>query len=60
MKISKIDCSCFDRNILTHQPMILIKKISTPAGFEPARAEPNRFQVCRLNHSAIVPDILKN
>lgn len=31
------------------------KKITTPAGFEPARAEPNRFQVCRLNHSAIVP-----
>ena len=29
---------------------------TTPAGFEHARAEPNRFQVCRLNHSAIVPD----
>jgi hypothetical protein len=22
------------------------------AGFEPARGDPNRFQVCRLNHSA--------
>ena len=31
------------------------KKIPTPAGFEPARAEPNRFQVCRLNHSAMLP-----
>ena len=28
-------------------------KKSTRAGFEPTRAEPNRFQVCRLNHSAI-------
>ena len=32
--------------------------ISTPAGFEPARENPNRFQVYRLNHSAIVPQIL--
>ena len=28
--------------------------LATPAGFEPARAEPNGFQVHRLNHSAIV------
>ena len=26
----------------------------SPAGFEPARAEPNGFQVHRLNHSAKV------
>ena len=28
------------------------KKISQSTGFEPVRAEPNRFLVCRLNHSA--------
>jgi hypothetical protein len=27
---------------------------TTPTGFEPARVEPNGFQVHRLNHSAIV------
>ena len=27
---------------------------STPAGFEPARAQPNRFLIYRLNHSATV------
>ena len=27
---------------------------ATPTGFEPARAEPNGFQVHRLNHSAMV------
>ena len=26
---------------------------ATRAGFEPTRAEPNRFRVCRLNHSAM-------
>jgi hypothetical protein len=30
-----------------------MEKISLRAGFEPAREYPNRFQVCRLNHSAI-------
>ena len=31
------------------------------AGFEPARAEPNRFLVCRLNHSAKTAcDFLRN
>ena len=29
-------------------------KESTPAGFEPARAKPNRFLIYRLNHSATV------
>jgi hypothetical protein len=29
------------------------KKNSLRAGFEPARENPNRFQVYRLNHSAI-------
>ena len=28
------------------------KKIPQSTGFEPVRAEPNRFLVCRLNHSA--------
>ena len=28
------------------------KNFPQSAGFEPARAEPNRFLVCRLNHSA--------
>ena len=30
----------------------MIKTNSQSAGFEPARAEPNRFLVYRLNHSA--------
>jgi hypothetical protein len=30
------------------------KKNTTPAGFEPARAKPNRFLIYRLNHSATV------
>jgi hypothetical protein len=30
------------------------KNLSTPAGFEPARAEPRGFLVRRLNHSATV------
>ena len=29
------------------------KIMSSTAGFEPARAQPNRFQVCLLNHSDI-------
>ena len=29
-------------------------KMATPAGFEPARAKPNRFLIYRLNHSATV------
>ena len=32
---------------------IFKKKDSLPTGFEPVRENPNRFQVCRLNHSAI-------
>ena len=31
------------------------KTWTTPAGFEPTRAEPSRFRICRLNHSAKVP-----
>jgi hypothetical protein len=30
------------------------QKISQPAGFEPARGDPNRFRVYRLNRSAMV------
>ena len=30
------------------------KSITTPAGFEPARAKPSRFLIYRLNHSATV------
>jgi hypothetical protein len=30
------------------------KQKATAAGFEPAREDPNRFQVCRLNHSAML------
>ena len=32
----------------------MTKTESTPAGFEPARAKPNRFLIYRLNHSATV------
>ncbi len=33
------------------------KKDSLRTGFEPVRENPNRFQVCRLNHSAIAAHI---
>ena len=33
-------------------------RLAQSAGFEPARAEPNRFLVCRLNHSAMTAYIL--
>ena len=36
------------------------KKITTTAGFEPARAEPKRFLIFRLNHSAKLPLNLEN
>ncbi len=48
-------------NVWKHYRKIKIKKSdiyiyinSTPAGFEPARAEPNSLAGCRLNHSAKV------
>ena len=31
------------------------KQKTTPAGFEPAPENRNRFLVCRFNHSAIAP-----
>ena len=34
------------------------KTKSSTAGFEPARAKPNRFQVCLLNHSDISTRLL--
>ncbi len=41
-------------NVASRYLIVLIKKNSLPTGFEPVRENPNRFQVCRLNHSAIV------
>ena len=35
-------------------------KMATPAGFEPARAKPNRFLIYRLNHSATVSSLADN
>ena len=35
------------------------KEMPTTAGFEPARAEPKRFLILRLNHSAKLPEFLK-
>ena len=35
--------------------IIYSKKFSTTTGFEPMRAQPNRFLVYRLNHSATLP-----
>ena len=35
-------------------------KNSLRTGFEPVRENPNRFQVCRLNHSAIAAVSLLN
>ena len=34
------------------------KNYTTPAGFEPTRAEPMRFLISRLNHSAIVSETI--
>jgi hypothetical protein len=34
------------------------RKDSLRTGFEPVRENPNRFQVCRLNHSAIAALVL--
>ena len=36
--------------------MKYLQNMSQSAGFEPARAEPNGFQVHRLNHSATAAD----
>ena len=41
-----------------YQPKI--EKITTTAGLEPARAEPKRFLIFRLNHSAKLPMIITN
>ena len=37
------------------QNLLEIKKSTTPARFELTRAEPSRFRIYRLNHSAKVP-----
>uniref|UniRef100_H2XWH7 Uncharacterized protein n=1 Tax=Ciona intestinalis TaxID=7719 RepID=H2XWH7_CIOIN len=42
--------------IFNHSSKFIIclknRRRTSPTGFEPVRAEPNRFQICRLNHSA--------
>ncbi len=38
-------------------PLVGYQKVATPAGFEPARAKPNRFLIYRLNHSATVSEL---
>jgi hypothetical protein len=35
-------------------PAVMTKHSARLAGFEPARGDPNRFQVCHLNHSVTV------
>ena len=35
-------------------PAVMTKQSARLAGFEPARGDPNRFQVCHLNHSVTV------
>ena len=35
-----------------------VRTVSLSAGFEPARENPNRFRVCRLNHSATTTWVL--
>ena len=42
------------RGGMKHPVVAPCKKVASPAGFEPARAEPIRFLIERLNHSAIV------
>lgn len=44
--------SCISETFL-RQGIILLSKPSQPTGFEPVRAEPNRFLVYRLNHWTI-------
>ena len=36
------------------------ERLTQPAGFEPARAEPNGFRVHRLNHSATTAVVILN
>ena len=49
---------CFYRSVVLENMRAKNKKISTTAGFEPARAEPIWFLVIRLNHSAILSTML--
>ena len=43
-------CVCIDKIIDSARAHVR----TSATGFEPARAEPNRFQVYRLNHSAML------
>ena len=43
---------------MTKFPQFFLKKLSTTAGLEPARAKPKRFLIFRLNHSAKLPLII--
>ena len=52
--------NCLEGNYVTTTPLVLMLGMlgmlggveTTRTGFEPARVEPNGFQVHRLNHSA--------
>ena len=47
--------NCLEGNYVTITPLERrIESKTTLTGFEPARVEPNGFQVHRLNHSATV------
>ncbi len=50
--VKKVENTVDIRATLIEYPFKNIKKYSQPAGFEPARGDPIRFQVWRLNHSA--------
>ena len=54
----ELESSALDHSAIEplHDKLVIHVKLktTTPAGFEPARAKPNRFLIYRLNHSATV------
>ena len=53
-KIIELKSTALDRSAI-QACMYVCHHHTTAAGFEPARAEPNRFRIYRLNHSAMLP-----
>ena len=58
-KIIELKSTALDRSAIQaiHYMLLLLlcSSITTAVGFEPTRAEPNRFRIYRLNHSAMLP-----
>ena len=56
----ELESSALDHSAIEplHDKLVIHVKLktTTPAGFEPARAKPNRFRICLLNLSDKVPE----